>query len=92
MTGHASGVVIGGVCHKFLVRIVTGRAGDAFVLMVIAFAYEDAIGLEADVFNAPDSKHLHLKPGTMARAAELRQPFRIERPIHSVLRIPVFRS
>src|SRR5215475_1824830 len=80
MTGHASGVVIRGVCHKFLVRIVTGRTADAFVLMVIAFAFEDAVGLEPDVFNAPNSQHLHLNPGTMARAAELRKPFRIELP------------
>src|SRR5262245_11148423 len=80
MTGQASGVVIRGVCHKFLVRIVAGRTGDAFVLVVIAFAFEDAIGLEPDVFNAPNSQHLHLKPGTMAGAAELRQSFRIEPP------------
>ena len=78
MAGHASGIVIHGVCHKFLVRIVTGCTADAFVLMVIAFAFEDAIGLEPDVFNASNSQHLHLNPGTVTRAAELRQPFRIE--------------
>ena len=78
MTGHASGVVIRGVCHKFLVWIVTGRTADAFVTMVIALAFEDAIGLEPDVFNAPNSQHLYLNPGTVARPTELRQPFSIE--------------
>jgi hypothetical protein len=48
--------------------------------MVIAFTFEDAIGLEPDVFNAPNSQQLHLNPGTMARAAELRNPFRVESP------------
>lgn len=76
----SAGVVIRGVCHEFLVRIVTGRTADAFVPMVIAFAFEDAIGLESDVFNAPNSQHLRLNSGTMARAAELRQPFRVEPP------------
>lgn len=78
MAGQASGVVIRGVCHKFLVRVMAGCTTDAFVLMVIAFAFEDTIGLEPDVFNAANTQHLHLNPGTMARAAELCQPFRIE--------------
>ena len=69
-----------GVRHKFLVRIVTGRTADAFVPMVIAFAFKYSIGLEPDVFNATNSQHLHLNPGTVARAAELRHPFRIEPP------------
>lgn len=80
MTSQASGVVIRGVGHEFLVRIMTGRTTDAFVLMVIAFAFEDAIGLEPDVFNAANAQHPHLNPGTMARAAELSLTFRIESP------------
>src|SRR5215510_10861281 len=78
MTGQAFGVVLRGFCHKFFVRVMAGRTTDAFVLMVIAFAIEDTIGLEPDVFNAANTQHLHLNPGTMARAAELSQPFRIE--------------
>src|SRR5262245_24825141 len=78
MTGQASGVVIRGLRHKFLVRVMAGCATNAFVLMVVAFAFEDAIGLEPDVFNATNTQDLHLDPGTMARAAELSQTFRIE--------------
>src|SRR5262245_2163648 len=78
MTGQASGVVIRGFCHKFFVRVMACCTTDAFVLMVIAFAIEDTIGLEPDIFNAANTHHLHLNPGTMARAAELSQPFRIE--------------
>src|SRR5262245_9628456 len=71
MTSQASGVVILGICHEFLVWIMTGCTTDSFVLMIIALAFEDSIGLEPNIFNAANSQHLHLDPGTMARAAKL---------------------
>src|SRR5215203_3433113 len=49
MTGQTLGVVKGGVGRQLLVRVVTGGAADALVLVVVALAVEDAVGLEADV-------------------------------------------
>ena len=60
-------------------RVVTGGAADAsLVLVVVALAVEDAVGLEADVLDAADAHHLHLNPRAVARAAELRQAFGVE--------------
>src|SRR3954471_20709443 len=73
MTGKAFSVVAGIYSVDFLVRVVTGRAADTFVIRVVALAVSQAIRLKSHTQDTEAARGCHLFPRAMALPAKVRR-------------------
>ena len=63
-------VILDAGVHLF-VRVVAGNTADALIVRVVAFAFRQAVGLEANVGNARLSLHRNFLPCAMTLPAEV---------------------
>src|ERR1700761_5780661 len=79
VAGQALGIETSGLRLDIVIevvgRVVAGKAANARIVRVEAFAASEPIGLKADVGDAWIGLHGNLRPGAMALAAEIRSLF-----------------